>query len=96
MATKKTNISELEQQYLEAEKNFKMLREQLETAKKEEEEAKKAKFAQEKKARKKEVDDAVEKAIKLVNAWTNDFGVYSYKSDDNNSIFGSKFWNLVW
>lgn len=65
---------------------------ELERREKEEKEKLKA----EKKARKKEVDDAVAKAIELVKAWTDDFGTYSYKSDDDNSIFSSKFWNWIW
>ena len=97
MSTKKEyTIEELEAQYKLAEEKRNSLKQQIEQKKKEEEELKKAKFDMEKSARKKEVDDAVTKAIELLHAWTNDFGVYSYKSDDDNSIFSSKFWNWVW
>ena len=97
MSTKKEyTIEELEAQYKLAEEKINAIKQQIEQKKKEEEDLKKAKYDMEKKARKKEVDDAVEKAIKLVDAWTNDFGIYSYKSDDDNSIFSSKFWNLIW
>lgn len=97
MSTKKEyTIEELEAQYKLAEEKRNSLKQQIEQKKKEEEELKKAKFDMEKSARKKEVDDAVTKAIELFRAWTNDFGVYSYKSDDGNSIFSSKFWDWIW
>lgn len=97
MSTKKEyTIEELEAQYKLAEEKRNALKQQIEQKKKEEEDLKKAKYDMEKQARKKEVDDAVTKAIELVNAWTNDFGIYSYKSDDDNSIFSSKFWNWIW
>ena len=97
MSTKKEyTIEELEAQYKITEEKRNALKKQIEKKKREEEELKKAKLAKEKEARKKEVDDAVTKAIDLLNAWTNDFGLYSYKSDDDNSIFSSKFWNWVW
>jgi hypothetical protein len=97
MSTKKEfTIEELEAQYKLAEEKRNALKQQIEQKKKEEKKLKEAKLAREKAARKKEVDDAVSKAIELMKAWTNDFGVYSYKSDDDNAIFGSKLWNWIW
>ena len=97
MSTKKEyTIEELEAQYKIAEEKRNAIKQQIDQKKREEEDLKRAKYDMEKKVRKKEVDDAVTKAIKLVDAWTNDFGIYSYKSDDDNSIFSSKFWNLIW
>lgn len=97
MSTKKEyTIEELEAQYKLADEKRKSIKQQIEQKKKEAEELKKTKLAMEKSTRKKELDDAVATAIKLLNAWTNDFGIYSYKSDDDNSIFSSKFWNLIW
>ena len=61
----------------------------------EEEMAKKAKLDAEKEARKKEVDDALQNYKKLLAAYMNDYGIYSFKSDDNFDIFNSKFWNLI-
>ena len=84
MATKKTNIEELEKQYIEAEKNFKTLQEQLAQAKKEEEEAKKTKLAAEKEARYKEVIDAYENYEELRNKFADDYGFFSFSSKSEN------------
>ena len=97
MSTKKEfTIKELEEQYKLIEESQKLLMEQINQKKREEKEAKEAAIAKKKASRKKEVDEAVAKAIDLVRAWTDDFGIYSYKSDDDNSIFSSKFWNWIW
>lgn len=61
----------------------------------EEEIAKKAKLDAEKEARKKEVDDALQNYKNLLAAYIDDYGIYSFKSDDNFDIFNSKFWNLI-
>ena len=79
MTTKKTNIEELRQQCLEAEKNFKTLREQFEAAKKEEEEVKQAKLAAEKQKRYDEVVEAYEKFAKLKAAYVDDYGYFYSK-----------------
>lgn len=79
MATKKFNIEELKQQCLEAEKNFKLLREQLESAKKEEEESKQAKLAAEKQKRYDEVVEAYERFSKLKSAYVDDYGYFYAK-----------------
>ena len=97
MSTKKEfTIEELEAQYKQTEESQKLLMEQIKQKKREEKAAKEAAIAKEKASRKKEVDDAVTKAIDLVRAWTEEYGIYSYKSDDDNSIFSSKFWNWIW
>jgi hypothetical protein len=93
---KEFTIEELEAQYKQTEESQRALLEQIKQKKKEEREAREAAFAKEKAVRKKEVDDAVTKAIELIRLWTDDFGIYSYKSDDDNSIFSSKFWNRIW
>lgn len=41
-----------------------------------------AKKKEEQKARKKAVDDAINKAVQLKNAYMKDYGCYSYKNDD--------------
>ena len=79
MATKKINIEELEQQCLEAEKNFKLLREQFEAAKKEEEEARQAKLEAEKQQRYNDVIDAYRKFTELKDAYVNDYGYFYSK-----------------
>lgn len=80
MATKKTNISELEQQYIEAEKNFKFLREQLEAAKREEEVEKKAKLEAEKQKRYDEVVDAYKKFDRLKSEYIDNYGAFVFKT----------------
>ena len=61
----------------------------------EEEKAKKAKLDAEKELRKKEVDDALQNYKKLLTSYMNDYGIYSFKSDDDFDIFNSKFWNWI-
>lgn len=80
MATKKTSIADLEQQYLEAEKNFHLRREQFEAAKKEEEEVKRVKLAEEKQKRYGAVMDAYEEFEKLKTEYINDYGCFSFES----------------
>ena len=87
MATKKMSISELEQQYLEAEKNFNTLREQYAQAKKEEEEAKQAKLAAEKEYRHKEVINAYENFKELENKFVKDYGSFEFKTDKYDDVF---------
>lgn len=96
MSTKKEyTIEELEAQYKLADEKRNALKQQIEQKKKEEEELKNAQLAIEKDARRKEVDDALEKYKKLLRAYMRDYGVYSYKSDDSFDIFNSKFWNYI-
>ena len=87
MATKKEyTIEELEQQYLEAEKNYNLVRNKLEAAKKEEEEIKKAKLTAEKEVRYKEVIDAYDNFEELKNKFVEDYGAFSFRSEKNGSI----------
>ena len=81
MATKKMNIEELKQQCLEAEKTFKLLREQLEEAEKKEEEEKKAKLEAEKQKRYDEVVDAYNKFEDLRKQYVCDYGSFSLYDD---------------
>lgn len=83
MSDKKFSIEELEQQCLEAEKNFKTLHEQLAQARKEEEEVKQAKLKEEKEIRRKELDEAFERFNKLRNAFVRDYGWYSTSSSES-------------
>ena len=97
MATKKTNIEELKQQCLEAENNFKLLREQLEAAKKEEEEAKKAKHEAEKQKRYDAVIDAYENFLELKNKYVEDYGYFAFGTTSGKD--GTRRWILnpsVW
>ena len=97
MSTKKEyTIEELEAQYKLAEEKRNALKQQIEQKKKEEEELREAQLAKEKDARKKEVDEALEKYKTLLRAYMRDYGAYSYISDDNIfDMFNSKFWNQI-
>ena len=81
MATKKPNIEELEQQYLEAEKNTKILLEQFLQAKREEEEQKKAKLAAEKQNRYDEVVEAYKKFEDLRSKFVDDYGKFAFHTE---------------
>ena len=83
MPDKKFNIEELEQQCFEAEKNLKTLHEQLNKAKKEEEEVKQEKLRAEKEIRKKELDEAFEKWERLRKAFIRDYGYYSTSTSES-------------
>lgn len=53
-------------------------------------------LAEEKDARKKEVDEALEKYKTLLRKYMRDYGAYSYMSDDSIfDLFNSKFWNQI-
>lgn len=101
MATKKERIEEytieeLEEQYKLAEEKRNALKDQIEQKKREEEELREAQLALEKENRKKEVDEAIAKCKELLKAYMHDYGVYAFKSTDDDAIFNSKFWNWVW
>lgn len=83
MSTKR-DIKELEKQCLEAEKIFKTLQEQLAQAMKEEEEAKKAKLAAEKQKRYDAVVSAYEKFEELRTKYVDDYGSFTFKTNDEN------------
>lgn len=97
MSTKKEyTIEELEAQYKLAEEKRNALKEQIEQKKKEEMELREAQLALEKDARKKEVDDALQRYKTLLRAYMKDYGIYSYASnDDIFDMFSSKFWNHI-
>jgi predicted RNase H-like nuclease (RuvC/YqgF family) len=71
-------IEELARQCEEAKKNFETLNEQLQKARQEEENKKRARLAHDKETRKKEVEEAIQHAESLVRAYTKDYGVFSY------------------
>ena len=56
----------------------------------EERQAAAKKKAEEKKMRKEAVDEAVENALRLINAYTSDYGHYEY---NENCIWPSKIWH---
>ena len=97
MSTKKTyTLEELEKKYEDARTNFEFFKAEFEQKKREEEELKRLRLVEEKSARKKEVDDAFENYKTLLEAYINDYGIYSYAADENIfDLFSSKFWNLI-
>ena len=97
MPTKKEyTIEELEAQYKKTEENQKALKQQIEQKKKEEKKLREEKLAREKKNRKKEVDEALEKYKTLLQAYMNDYGIYSYGFDDDVfDLLNAKFWNSI-
>ena len=97
MSTKKEyTIEELEAQYKLAEEKQMLLKQQIEQKKQEEKNIREAKLAAEKEERKAEVDACIAHCKELVKAYMHDYGIYSFRSADDDSIFSSKFWNLIW
>jgi hypothetical protein len=92
---KKFNIEELEKQYLEAEKNCKALHEQLTQARKEEEEAKKAKLEAEKQSRYDEIIAAYKHFERLRSEYVDDYGYFTFETTNKNKDSHSWFWNSI-
>lgn len=91
MTKKELTIEELSKQCAEAKKNFETLNEQLQKAKQDEEDRKKAELALEKEARKQEVDDAIQLAHDLLAAYIKDYGSYSGKYGlDDYGLFSKR------
>lgn len=87
----KINIEELERQCLEAEKNFRILHDQLTKAKKNEEEIKIAKIRAEKETRYKEVIDAYENFEELRSKFVDDYGSFTFGKSYSNL---PHWWNM--
>lgn len=92
---KKLTIEELEKQCLEAEKNFKILREQFTQAKKEEEEANKAKLEAEKQARYDEIITVYKHFEKLRSEYVDDYGYFTFETETKNGNSHSWSWNSM-
>ena len=96
MSTKKEyTIEELEAQYKLAEEKTNALKDQIEQKKREEKEFENAKLAAIKKARKSELDEAIDKCKTLLEAYIDDYGFYSCATENIFDLFNSKFWNLI-
>ena len=95
MPTKKTNIQDLEQQYLEAKKNFEFLQEQFEEAKKKEEEEKQNKLAAEKPDRYEAVVEAYKRFEELRCEYVRDYGYFTFKATNPNEDSHSWFWKTI-
>lgn len=88
---KNSTVEKLKKQCEEAKKNFESLNEELEKVIKEEEDRKKAQLAIDKEKRKQELDDAIEKAYKLLQLWFKDYGSYGYSNNTKTNLF-----DLLW
>ena len=92
MASKKDfTIEELKKMKEDAAKEYETIDEMLRQKEKEEEDRKKAELALNKEARKKELDEAIENARKLLQKWMQDYGSYGFSGNANESLF-----NLLW
>ena len=92
MASKKDfTIEELKKMKEDASKEYETISEMLRQKEKEEEDRKKAELTLNKEARKKELDDAIENARKLLQKWMKDYGSYGFSGNTNESLF-----NLLW
>lgn len=80
----KLTMEELEKQCLEAEKNFKKLKEQLDQAKKEKEENKKKKLEAEKQTRYDEIVAVYKHFEQLRSAYVDDYGYFTFESENEN------------
>lgn len=81
MAIKKLSAVELEKQCIEAENAFKALKEQWLQARKEEEEADRAKLEAEKESRYNEVIDAYQKFEELRSKYVDDYGKFTFHAE---------------
>ena len=89
-------LEQLTAEFKQLEKEFNLRKEELARKEAEEAERKKAELVVEKDKRKKEVDDAVSKAIELIKAYNDDYGKYSITDHFNelSFLFGSKPWRF--
>ena len=93
MANKKDYTNEeLQKAVEEAKKNYEMLNEQLTIAKQEEEDRRKAQLALEKEARTKEVDEAYDNYVSLLNKYVEDYGSYSIVREHSKAFDPYKWW----
>lgn len=89
-------LEQLKEEFKQIEKEFNLRKEELARKEIEEVERKKVELAAKKDKRKKEVDDAVSKAIELIKAYNEDYGKYSITDHFNelSFLFGSKPWRF--
>ena len=85
-------IEELEKQCEEAKKNFETLNEQLKTAKREEEEKKKAELALQQENRYNEIKDVGKHFNELCKTYVEDYGHLTFESSSENYDWFPSFW----
>ncbi len=93
-AKKEMTIEELEKEYAELSKEKHLIEEELKKKKQEEENRRVAQLAIDKEKRKKEVDEAFENYMTLIDKYLRDYGEYTTVS--NNSINSSYLINNPW
>lgn len=96
MAKTEKTLEQLQAELEQAQKAYEVAKKLAEQKAKEEEELKKIELAKAQEARKKEVDDAINRAIALLKAYNEDYGAYSISDhiNDLSFLFGSKPWRL--
>ena len=96
MENEEKTLDQLLEELKHAEKVHEDVKRLVEQKRKEEVERKKAALEAEKDKRKKEVDDAISKAVELVKAYNEDYGTYSItdRFNDFSFLFGSKPWRF--
>lgn len=93
-AKKEMTIEELEKEYTKLIKEKQLVKEELKKKKQEEEDRRIAQLAIDKEKRKKEVDEAFENYMMLIDKYLHDYGEYTTVS--NNSINSSYLINNPW
>lgn len=89
-------LEQLKAEFEQAQKAFNDKKEEIIQKEKEEAKRKQAELEAKKEVRKKEVDDAITNAIKLIKAYNEDYGAYSIANhfNDLSFLFGSKPWRF--
>lgn len=89
-------LEQLKEAFEKIQKEGELMRKEIARKEAEEAERKKTILAAEKEARKTEVEDAINNAIKLLKKYTKDYGSFSITDniDDLSFLFGSKPWRF--
>lgn len=93
---KNKSLAELKEELEQAKKAYELVQQFYEKKEQEEAEKHKAKLVAEKEARKAEVDACIAHCKELVKAYINDYGDYSFISNEDAFRFNSRFWNWIW
>ena len=96
MANKEKTLEELKAEAEQAQKAYDDKRKELARKEAEEAERKRLELVAEKDNRKKEVDDAIDNAVKLIKKYIEDYGSFSITDhfNDFSFLFGNNPWKL--
>lgn len=87
MANEEKTLEQLQEELTRAQKAYYDAKKLDEQKKREEEERKMAELALVKDKRKKEIDDAIDNAVKLIKKYTEDYGSFSITDNINDLSF---------